>query len=180
MSAIQRFRCIFFFVLILLENRYLPLNSNHLLGKQRTMLRYRSQPSKIPYLRFGDVFYFLPFESTSLEKLPPGRYLTLITDQRPVTYIYDYKASSKYRTIRWWDGEFHYHLIHTTFITARATLTMHQTPLLEQDVQLSHRNCYIVFNQLSLIQELLENVSNIPKCRMQYMSTSKATILPSN
>ena len=51
---------IFFFVLILRQNRYLPLNSDHLLGKQRTMLRYRSQPSKISYLRFGDVFYFLP------------------------------------------------------------------------------------------------------------------------
>ena len=47
----------FFFVLILRQNRYLPLNSDHLLGKQRTMLRYRSQPSKISYLRFGDVFY---------------------------------------------------------------------------------------------------------------------------
>ena len=52
---------IFFFVLILRQNRYLPLNSDHLLGKQRTMLRYRSQPSKISYLRFGDVFYFLPY-----------------------------------------------------------------------------------------------------------------------
>ena len=51
---------IFFFVLILRQNRYLPLNSDHLLGKQRTMLRYRSQPSNISYLRFGDVFYFLP------------------------------------------------------------------------------------------------------------------------
>ena len=47
------------FVLILRQNRYLPLNSDHLLGKQRTMLRYRSQPSKISYLRFGYVFYFL-------------------------------------------------------------------------------------------------------------------------
>ena len=51
---------IFFFVLILHQNRYLPLNSGHLLGKQRTMLWYRGQPSKISYLRFGDVFYFLP------------------------------------------------------------------------------------------------------------------------
>ena len=51
---------IFFFVLILRQNRYLPLNSDHLLGKQLTMLRYKSQPSKIFYLRSGDVFYFLP------------------------------------------------------------------------------------------------------------------------
>ena len=50
---------IFFFVLILRQNRYLPLNSDDLLGKQRTMLRYGSQPSKISYLRFSDVFYFL-------------------------------------------------------------------------------------------------------------------------
>ena len=54
---------IFFFVLILRQNRYLLLNSDRLLGKQRTMLRYRSQPSKISYLRFGDVFYFLPFQN---------------------------------------------------------------------------------------------------------------------
>ena len=47
-------------VLILRQNIYLPLNSDHLLGKQRTMLRYGSQSSKISYLRFGDVFYFLP------------------------------------------------------------------------------------------------------------------------
>ena len=40
---------IFFFVLILRQNRYLPLNSDRLLGKQRTMLRYRGQPSKIYY-----------------------------------------------------------------------------------------------------------------------------------
>ena len=52
---------IFFFVLILLrQNRYLPLNSDHLLGKQRTMLRYRSQPSKMSYLRFGGVLFFTP------------------------------------------------------------------------------------------------------------------------
>ena len=48
------------FVLILRQNRYLPLNSDHLLDKRRTILRYRSLPSKISYLRFGDVFYFLP------------------------------------------------------------------------------------------------------------------------
>ena len=52
---------IFFFVLILRQNRYLPLNSDHLLGKQRTILWCRSQPSKTSYLRFGDLFYFLPF-----------------------------------------------------------------------------------------------------------------------
>ena len=51
---------IFFFVLILRQNRYLPLNSDHLLGKQRTMLRYRSQPSKMSYLRFGGVLFFTP------------------------------------------------------------------------------------------------------------------------
>ena len=42
------------------QNIYLPLNSDNLLGKQHTMLRYGSQPSKISFLRFGDVFYFLP------------------------------------------------------------------------------------------------------------------------
>ena len=51
---------IFFFVLILRQNRYLPLNSDHLLGKQCTML------SKISYLRFGDVFYFLPVQMDNL------------------------------------------------------------------------------------------------------------------
>ena len=51
---------IFVVVLILRQNRYLPLNSGHLLGKQPTMVWYRSQPSKISYLRFGDVFYFFP------------------------------------------------------------------------------------------------------------------------
>ena len=51
---------IFFYVLILRQNRYLPLNSDHLLGKQCTML------SKISYLRFGDVFYFLPVQMDSL------------------------------------------------------------------------------------------------------------------
>ena len=56
----HRIYILLIFVLILRQNRYLPLNSDHLLGKQRTMLRYRSQPSKISYLRFGDVFYFLP------------------------------------------------------------------------------------------------------------------------
>ena len=30
---------IFFFVLILRQSRYLPLNSDHLLGKQRTMFK---------------------------------------------------------------------------------------------------------------------------------------------
>ena len=59
-AASKHWIYIFFFVLILRQNRYLPLNSDHLLGEQRTMLRYRSQPSKISYLRFGDVFYFLP------------------------------------------------------------------------------------------------------------------------
>ena len=49
-------KVIFFFVLILRQNRYLPLNSDHLLGKQLKMLRYSSQPSKISYLRFGDVY----------------------------------------------------------------------------------------------------------------------------
>ena len=44
-------------LLILRQNIYLQLNSDHLLGKQRTMLRYRSQPSKISYLRFGNVFF---------------------------------------------------------------------------------------------------------------------------
>ena len=58
---------IFFFVLILRQNRYLPLNSDHLLGKQRTMLRYRSHPSKISYLRFGDVFYFFPVLSKQFD-----------------------------------------------------------------------------------------------------------------
>ena len=51
---------IFFFVLILRQNRYLPLNSDHLLGKKLTMLRHSSQPSKISYHLSGDVFYFLP------------------------------------------------------------------------------------------------------------------------
>ena len=46
----------FFFVLILQQNRYLPLNSDHLPDKQRTVLRYGSQPSKISYLRFGNAF----------------------------------------------------------------------------------------------------------------------------
>ena len=55
---------IFFFVLILCQNRYLPLNSDHLLGKQRKMLRYGSLPSKISDLRFGDAFYFLPKETS--------------------------------------------------------------------------------------------------------------------
>ena len=39
---------IFLFVLILRQNRYLPFNSNHLLDKQHTVLRYKSQPSKFP------------------------------------------------------------------------------------------------------------------------------------
>ena len=56
----HRIYILLIFVLILRQNRYLPLNSDHLLGKQRTILRYRSQPSKISYLRFGDIFYFLP------------------------------------------------------------------------------------------------------------------------
>ena len=56
----HRIYILLIFVLILRQNRYLPLNSDHLLGKQRTMLRYGSQSSKISYLRFGDVFYFLP------------------------------------------------------------------------------------------------------------------------
>ena len=44
------------------QNRYLPLNSVNLLGNQHTMLKYGIQPSKIPFLRFGDVFYFLPIK----------------------------------------------------------------------------------------------------------------------
>ena len=69
---------IFFFALILRQNRYLPLNSNHLLGKQRTMLRYRSQPSKISYLRFG-VFYFSPGDSGDLNN-PLSQYCLISLD----------------------------------------------------------------------------------------------------
>ena len=61
MAASEDQISIFIFVLILRQKRYLQLNSDHLLGKQHTMLRYGGQPSKISYLRFGDVFYFLPF-----------------------------------------------------------------------------------------------------------------------
>ena len=60
MAACEHRIYIFFFALILRQNRYLPLYSGQLLGKQRTMLWYTGQPSKISYLRFGDVFYFLP------------------------------------------------------------------------------------------------------------------------
>ena len=60
MAASEHRISIFFFVVVLLQNRYFLLNSDHLLGKQHTMLRSRSQPSKISHLRFGDVFNFLP------------------------------------------------------------------------------------------------------------------------
>ena len=61
MAASEHRFYIFFFVLILRQNRYLPLNSDPLLDKQRAMLWYRSQPSKMSYLWFGDFFNFLPF-----------------------------------------------------------------------------------------------------------------------
>ena len=48
-------------MLFLRQNRYLPLNSDYLLGKQPTMLRYGSQPSNSSYLRFGDFLNFLQF-----------------------------------------------------------------------------------------------------------------------
>ena len=56
MAASEHRIYIFFFVVVLLQNRYFLLNSDHLVGKQHTMLRSRSQPSKISHLQFGDVF----------------------------------------------------------------------------------------------------------------------------
>ena len=55
----HRIYILLIFVLILRQNRYLPLNSDHLLGKHGTMLRSRSQPSKISYLRFGFFIFYL-------------------------------------------------------------------------------------------------------------------------
>ena len=65
-AACEYWIYIFFFVLILRWNRYFAFNSDRLLDKQCTVERYGSQPSKISYLLFGDVFIFYPhlFELT--------------------------------------------------------------------------------------------------------------------